>query len=95
MAPNLKALGAERGEIKMWPVGLTIDNCLDVLKNAIKNVRSNNNRKKIRIKIQEVLNSMLKTIALNYLADVAPVLFLRFNYKSASFNKPFRLTNIQ
>jgi hypothetical protein len=47
---------------------------------------------KIRIKMQELLNSMLKTTALNYLADMAPVLFLRFNYKSASFNKPFRLT---
>jgi hypothetical protein len=49
---------------------------------------------KIRIKIQELMNSMLKTTALNYVADVAPVLFLRFNYKSANFKKPFRLTNI-
>jgi hypothetical protein len=49
---------------------------------------------KIRIKIQELLNSMLKTTALKYVADVAPVLFLRFNYKLASFNKPFRFTNL-
>jgi hypothetical protein len=82
------------GEKKMWPVGLTTDNCLDVLKNASKNVYVQTTIAKIRIKIQKILNTMLKTIALNYLADVAPVLFLRFIYKSDSFKKPFQsLTN--